>query len=96
MRFEFIESIIRIAISKYGKGVFTTNIAEAITKIFTDNIIPNIKLKGKVDVNQFRVERLYNEEVDIAFKKHIPLLKAIYSRFRLRPLAGNYFIYFVF
>ena len=85
MRFEYIEAIIRIAINKYGKGVLTVNIAEALDKMFQDNIVPNVKPKAKYDPNSFRTERLYNEDVDNVFKKNLPIIRAIYSRFRLRP-----------
>lgn len=39
--------------------------------------------------NEFRAQRLYTEEVDIVFKRHEKLLKAIYSRYRLKPPGGG-------
>jgi len=44
---------------------------------------------GKHVANDFRTERLYTEEVDIVFKRHQVLLKAIYSRYRLKPPGGG-------
>ena len=39
--------------------------------------------------DDFRRGRFYNEDVDALLKRHAPLLKALYSRYRLRPAAGG-------
>jgi len=38
MRYEFLESIVRAGIAKYGRGVATDDVAEAVRK----NILPNL------------------------------------------------------
>lgn len=39
--------------------------------------------------NDFRTERLYYEEVDLVLKRHQVMLKALYSRYRLKPPGGG-------
>jgi hypothetical protein len=80
MRFEFIEAIVRAAILKYGKGVFTVDVGEAVTKIFVDNILPCLTPYSSLWPNDFRETRLYTEECDNLLKSHEIVLKAIYSR----------------
>lgn len=89
MRFEFMEAITRIGIAKYGKGLVTTDPAEAIDMLFTRNILPNLPPHARLQLNEFRNGRLYVEEVDMVLKKHKELLLSLYSRWRLRPPAGG-------
>lgn len=35
MRFEFLEALVRAAIAKYGRGLATDNIAQAVNMLFT-------------------------------------------------------------
>ncbi len=42
MRYEFLESIVRAGIAKYGKGVVTDDVAEAVRMILAQNIAPNL------------------------------------------------------
>lgn len=41
------------------------------------------------NANEWRTARLYNEECDVLLKKHQAMLKAIYSRYRLKPPHGG-------
>ncbi|KAG2438847.1 hypothetical protein HXX76_005387 [Chlamydomonas incerta] len=89
MRYEFLEAIVRLAISKYGKGQATDDLPTAVAMLLEKNIIPNLVPGAVIASNTFRNERLYNEEVDLVFKKHSVLLKALYSRYRLKPVGGG-------
>jgi hypothetical protein len=42
MRYEFLESIVRAGIAKYGKGIATEDVAEAVRMILANNIAPNL------------------------------------------------------
>ena len=42
MRYEFLESIVRAGIAKYGKGIATEDVAEAVRMILSNNIAPNL------------------------------------------------------
>lgn len=77
------------AISKYGKGQATDDLPTAVTMLLEKNIIPNLVPGAVIQSNTFRSERLYHEEVDLVFKKHSVLLKALYSRYRLKPVGGG-------
>ena len=80
MRFEFLEAIVRAGILKYGKGVHTVDVSEAVTKVFEDNILPSLTPYSSLWPNDFRETRLYTEECDNLLKSHSVLLKALYSR----------------
>lgn len=89
MRFEFMEAIVRLAISKYGKGQETDDLATAVELLIQRNMVGRLPLMAKVVPNDFRTERLYTEEVDLLLKKHQVMLKALYSRYRLKPTGGG-------
>ncbi|GMH33927.1 hypothetical protein BSKO_01761 [Bryopsis sp. KO-2023] len=89
MRFEFMEAIVRIGISKYIKSQETDDICQSVQMLMDQNIYPNLPLPATIEPNDFRNSRLYTEEVDLLYKKHIVLLKALYSRYRLKPSGGG-------
>lgn len=89
MRYEFLEALVRSALAKYGKGQATDDVAEAVRMLMEKNIIPNLPAGGALVTNDFRTQRLYNEDVDLIFKKHQVLLKAMWSRYRLKPIGGG-------
>lgn len=89
MRYEVIEAICRIGLGKYGKGIETLDVAGAIRMLLERNIVPRLSPACSIDSNQFRNERLYNEEVDIVLKRNVKVLQAIYSRYRLKPSSGG-------
>eukprot|EP00951_Prasinocladus_malaysianus_P033275 scaffold328611_cov34-Prasinocladus_malaysianus.AAC.1 len=70
MRFEFLEAIVRAGIAKYGKGVMTVDVAEAVQEIFKKCILPSLNPYSSLWPNDFRESRLYTEECDNLFKKH--------------------------
>jgi hypothetical protein len=88
-RWEFLEALVRIAIAKLGKGLGTWSPAEAVDMLVTLHIDPHVSPAAKTDLNSFRTNRLYCEEVDELFKKHEAILRALYSRWRLRPPSGG-------
>ena len=89
MRYEFLEALVRSALAKYGKGQVTDDVAEAVKMLMEKNLIPNLPAGGALVTNEFRTHRLYNEDVDIVFKRHQVLLKALWSRYRLKPIGGG-------
>lgn len=80
MRFEFLEAIVRAGVLKYGKGVATSDVAEAVEAIFQKNILPSLTPFSSLWPNDFREARLYTEECDDLFKSNSVILKAVYSR----------------
>ena len=67
MRYEFVEVLIRLSCSKYGKGYAPEGEEEPLTlsgalrQLFTKNILPNLPVEALQDPNDFRRNRLYFE-----------------------------------
>ena len=80
MRYEFLELLCRAGISKYGKGQATDSVAEAVRMLLAHNLMANQSPGAGLHSNEFRNERLYCEDVDILYKRHAVILKALYSR----------------
>ncbi|DBA81483.1 TPA: hypothetical protein ACH3X1_007263 [Trebouxia sp. C0004] len=89
MRFEFLEAIVRLAVAKYGKAQQTESVATAVQMLCEQNLMPGVRAVALTAPNTFRTERLYTEEVDLLYKKHLVLLKAIYTAFRRAPNGGG-------
>lgn len=64
-------------------------VAEAVSMCISKNMLSNLASVCIAPPNEFRADRLYNEEVDKLYKKHLNSLRAIYSRYRLRPANGG-------
>lgn len=71
------------------QGQQTDNVATAIQMLAVQNLAPGIRPIALTSPNAFRTERLYTEEVDLLYKKHLVLLKAIYSACRRAPNGGG-------
>lgn len=88
-RWEFLEALVRIAIAKFGKGIATSSPPEAIDMLLKQHLESKVAPNARVDLNWFRTTHLYCEPVDDLFKKHEAILRALYSRWRLRPPSGG-------
>jgi hypothetical protein len=88
-RWEFLEALVRIAIAKFGKGIATSSPAEAVEMLMKQHIESKVAPAARVDLNWFRTNHLYCEPVDELFKKHEAILRALYSRWLLRPPSGG-------
>lgn len=71
------------------QGQQTESVATAIQMLAVQNLAPGIRPIALTTPNAFRTERLYTEEVDLLYKKHLVLLKAIYSASRRAPNGGG-------
>lgn len=72
-----------------AQGQQTDSAATAIQMLVQQNLAPGIRPIALTNPNAFRSERLYTEEVDLLYKKHLLLLKAIYSACRRAPNGGG-------
>ncbi|GMH46394.1 hypothetical protein TrRE_jg10777 [Triparma retinervis] len=89
MRMEFIEIIIRFAITKY-KEEAGSDISEAVGLLVRRNLAPHIPPMGKVDSDDFRRDRLYNEETENVFTNHKRVLKMVYKKYKdMLKVAGT-------
>ncbi|XRB15637.1 flagellar associated protein [Pseudoscourfieldia marina] len=89
MRFEFMDILIRMGIAKYGNGALTEDPVEAFRELLDRNVFLHLGSEAIVKANDFRSNRLYNEETDHYLRTRKQLLQAMYSRYRLRPAAGG-------
>jgi hypothetical protein len=91
MRFEYIETLVRIAVARFIRTVpeFPKDICLATQKLITEVIQPNMPPEACVTSNDFRRNRLYFEEMDLIYEKHLRTLKALYSRYLTRPKGGG-------
>ena len=71
------------------QGQQTDSVATAIQMLAEQNLAGGVRPVALTSPNAFRTERLYTEEVDLLYKKHLLLLKAIYSAFRRAPSGGG-------
>ena len=71
------------------QGQQTDSVATAIQMLADQNLATGVRSVALTLPNTFRTERLYTEEVDLLYKKHLVLLKAIYSAFRRAPSGGG-------
>ena len=77
MRFEYIETLVRIAVARFIRTVpdFPKDICLATQKLIAEVIQPNMPPEACVDSNDFRRNRLYFEEMDLLYDKHLRTLK---------------------
>ena len=71
------------------QGQQTESVAAAVQMLVQQNLSSGVRPVALISPNTFRTDRLYTEEVDLLYKKHLPLLKAIYSAFRRAPAGGG-------
>jgi hypothetical protein len=67
----------------------TESVATAVQMLCEQNLMPGVRSVALTAPNTFRTERLYTEEVDLLYKKHLVLLKGIYTAFRRAPNGGG-------
>lgn len=65
---------------RFGKGQATDDVAVAVRMLLENHLVANLPPGASLWPNDFREQRLYCEEVDLVFKRHVVMLKALYSR----------------
>ena len=71
------------------QGQQTESVATAVQMLAEQNLMAGVRSVALTAPNTFRTDRLYTEEVDLLYKKHLVLLKAIYTAFRRAPNGGG-------
>lgn len=79
-RFEFLESLIRVAVAKYSKATAAVCLPPpaACSLLLEKHLLP---YADRMDMIQWKFSRLYTERVDNVFKPFVPVLRAVYKRF---------------
>eukprot|EP01029_Cantina_marsupialis_P004769 TRINITY_DN14985_c0_g1_i3.p1 TRINITY_DN14985_c0_g1~~TRINITY_DN14985_c0_g1_i3.p1 ORF type:complete len:916 (-),score=232.05 TRINITY_DN14985_c0_g1_i3:194-2941(-) len=76
-RFEFLESLVRVAELKYMRSKFCASLPEAVTIVLNDHF-PKAKYHP---AHAWRWNRLYSEAIDTAIKSNLSILKTVFRRF---------------
>jgi hypothetical protein len=71
MRFEFIDVCLRIAINKICKVEEGVSPAQAFDLFIEQVLLPNTNPAARVDRDTFRINRLYNEDMDNLLRGHV-------------------------
>jgi hypothetical protein len=77
-RVEFITALVSIAIKKYIDTKELTDVAEAISRLMTEVIVPKLR-KGHTPPAEFRMRHLYSKAVSDAVSAQLPSIKAIFD-----------------
>lgn len=75
-RYEFIEVIVRLSLSKYKEPKIVSTLAEAAEMIFVKDVIPR---NAAVDGLNFREEHMYNLKCDEIFKRNEGVINKLYE-----------------
>jgi len=99
MRFEFLKAVVRLAVNKYGRGIRTLDVSDAVDMLIQNNIVSDadggliaadLPAEALNDPNAFRQFRLYKEDVDEAFKKELDWLAPLYERYSAKPESAKH------
>ncbi|KAL1530547.1 hypothetical protein AB1Y20_001448 [Prymnesium parvum] len=80
-RVEYLECLVRIAIAKYVLPYRVTNIAEALTRLLEQDILPNMAAEISHNPNEYRRTYCYTEAVDAVLRKNEMNLRSIFSAY---------------
>jgi len=79
MRFEFLQILVRIAISKYVLEGEEKDVSVAVQRLITADLLPNMSEEARYDAETFRRSKLYNREVNEVLEKWAPQLKMVFD-----------------
>eukprot|EP00347_Sterkiella_histriomuscorum_P006493 403352557 len=79
-RFEFLELIVRFAITKFKKQKITNSITQMVEKLFSDNLS---EFFSQFSSQNWRDERLWNRECEQVFEYFLPMVKALFQKFSI-------------
>lgn len=78
IRYQFLEVLVRLAITKYYKTKVCPTHEEAVFKLFEEHILPYFR---KFNSNDFKWIKLWNEQCDIVIRANLRTLQEIYFRY---------------
>ena len=78
VRYQFLEILIRLSLKRYEDTGIAKTKGEAIKLMFERNLIPSSNCE---DLQEFRDEIYWVEEVDNIFKSHLPIFEYLYKNY---------------
>ncbi|OMJ69451.1 hypothetical protein SteCoe_32825 [Stentor coeruleus] len=82
-RYEFLEIMTRIAHDKFIRNKVTTNVVEAVAKLFAGNVEDVL---NKHNTSLWREEFYMVEDVDYTLKAYKPLLEHVYKKYAAKEV----------
>jgi hypothetical protein len=76
VRFQFLEILVKIGVVKYFRSKIIKNLSQAITKCFDTHLF---KFMRSLDSRTWRINVLWSEEWDMAFKRYHSTVSKIYT-----------------
>ncbi|OQR93287.1 hypothetical protein ACHHYP_02735 [Achlya hypogyna] len=77
-RFQFLEAVVTLAISKYLKSKRASTVVEAVTLLLNQHISPHATWH---DAQAYRGPTLHTPGLDAVFKDHLSVLKELFAMF---------------
>ena len=88
-RFEFMQSLVRIAINKFVRTREVDHAGEALHRLIRDHLIPLLPPESTHDSDAFRRARLYTKEVhEMLVENQLPL-RALFDRYASSSGEGS-------
>ncbi|KAF5833826.1 hypothetical protein DUNSADRAFT_9735 [Dunaliella salina] len=83
LRFEFMELLIRVSISKFLVPKGAAQLSEAVSKLFKEHLIPHLPEATQTPADRFR-HRFYTQEVEAELLQYWDLLRAVFKVYKAK------------
>jgi hypothetical protein len=77
-RFQFMDAIVSMAITKYFESGTCSTKCEAVAKLLDDHILDK---SDAVGLDGYKKDTIYNEEIDMIIKKNLVYLEQVYKAY---------------
>ena len=79
VQFELYEVLVRLSFAKFINSKEMSDASDALDRLLEDHVLSNIPEECLVDPNEFRFNRMYNEEVEEVLVKYDDFLHATFQ-----------------
>jgi hypothetical protein len=79
MQFELHEILVRIAFSKFIISKEMSDASDAVDRLMSEYVLPNLPAEALLDPNEFRFKRMYTQEVEEVLVAYHPFLYAVFQ-----------------
>jgi len=83
VRFEFMQSIVRISVAKYIRTKMVSNVSLALKYLFERDLLCKLPPEAHHRPDDFRRARLYKEDVDIVLRRNEEKLSQIFAHYSI-------------
>jgi hypothetical protein len=79
MQFELYEVLVRLAFSKFILSKEMSDASDAVDRLMSEHVLPNLPAEALVDPNEFRFKRMYTQEVEEVLVAYHPFISAVFK-----------------